>query len=122
MAAKELGGLKVLTANRSGLDANEMRRMGDFLRDKEPGVVGVLASINGEKVSLLAVCGKEAVAKGIKAGDIIKAIAPIVRRPRRRQARQRHGRRHGAAEDRRRARRGRRLRGREARPVTTDSF
>ena len=78
MAAKELGGLKVLTANRSGLDANEMRRMGDFLRDKEPGVVGVLASINGEKVSLLAVCGKEAVAKGIKAGDIIKAIAPIV--------------------------------------------
>ena len=78
MAAKELGGLKVLAANRSGLDANEMRRMGDFLRDKEPGVVGVLASINGEKVSLLAVCGKEAVAKGIKAGDIIKAIAPIV--------------------------------------------
>ena len=78
MAAKELGGLKVLTANRSGLDANEMRRMGDFLRDKEPGVVGVLASVNGEKVSLLAVCGKEAVAKGIKAGDIIKAIAPIV--------------------------------------------
>ena len=72
MAAKELGGLKVLTANRSGLDANEMRRMGDFLRDKEPGVVGVLASVNGEKVSLLAVCGKEAVAKGIK------AIAPIV--------------------------------------------
>ena len=78
MAAKELGGLKVLTANRSGLDANEMRRMGDFLRDKEPGVVGVLASINGEKVSLLAVCGKEAVAKGIKAGDNNKAIAPIV--------------------------------------------
>ena len=78
MAAKELGGLKVLTANRSGLDANEMRRMGDFLRDKEPGVVGVLASVNGEKVSLLAVCGKEAVAKGIKAGDIIKSIAPIV--------------------------------------------
>ena len=63
------------------MDANELRQMGDFLRDKEPGVVGVLASINGEKVSLLAVCGKEAVAKGIKAGDIIKAIAPIVRRP-----------------------------------------
>ena len=38
----------------------------------------MLASINGEKVSLLAVCGKEDVAKGITAGDIIKAIAPIV--------------------------------------------
>ena len=43
-----------------------------------PAVVAVLASVNEEKISLLAVCGKEAVAKGIKAGDIIKAIAPIV--------------------------------------------
>ena len=32
----------------------------------------------GEKLSLLAVCGKDAVARGIKAGDIIKTIAPIV--------------------------------------------
>ena len=32
----------------------------------------------GEKLSLLAVCGKDAVAKGVKAGDIIKTIAPIV--------------------------------------------
>mgnify|MGYP000807748001 CR=1 FL=1 len=40
-------------------------------------MVAVLASITGEKVSFLAVCGKEAVAKGVKAGDIIKAIAPI---------------------------------------------
>ena len=33
---------------------------------------------NGEKVTLLAVCGKNAVASGIKAGDIIRSIAPIV--------------------------------------------
>ena len=33
---------------------------------------------NGEKVTLLAVCGKNAVASGIKAGDIIRNIAPIV--------------------------------------------
>ena len=69
--------------------------MGDFLRDKEPGVVGVLASVNDGKVTLLAVCGKDAVAKGVKAGDIIKAICPHLRRQGRRQARQRHGRRHG---------------------------
>ena len=41
-------------------------------------MVGVLASVNDGKVTLLAVCGKDAVAKGVKAGDIIKAIAPIV--------------------------------------------
>ena len=34
--------------------------------------------MNGEKITLLAVCGKDAIAKGVKAGDIIKAIAPIV--------------------------------------------
>lgn len=35
-----------------------LRKMGDFLRDKDPTVVGVLASISEEKVTFLAVCGK----------------------------------------------------------------
>ena len=76
-AAKTVGSLKVITAQRDGMDPNAMRKLGDFLRDKEPGVVGVLASVHDGKVMLLAVCGKDAVAKGVKAGDIIKAIAPI---------------------------------------------
>ena len=67
-----------MTATVSETDANKLRQMGDMLRDKDASVAGVLATVNGEKVTLLAVCGKEAVAKGIKAGDIIKAIAPIV--------------------------------------------
>ena len=37
----------------------------------------MLASVHDGKVTLLAVCGKDAVAKGVKAGDIIKAITPI---------------------------------------------
>ena len=76
-AAKNIGGLKVVTAQRDGMDANAMRKLGDFMRDKEAGIVGVLASVSGEKVTLLAVCGKDAVARGVKAGDIIKTIAPI---------------------------------------------
>ena len=76
-AAKTVGSLKVITAQRDGMDPNAMRKLGDFLRDKESGVVGVLASVHDGKVTLLAVCGKDAVAKGVKAGDIIKAIAPI---------------------------------------------
>ena len=51
-----------------GLDANALRKMGDFLRDKEPGVVGVMASVNDGKITFQAVCGKEAVARGVKAG------------------------------------------------------
>ena len=43
-----------------------------------PTVVAVLASITGaDKVSFLAVCGKEAVARGIKAGDLVKAVSAI---------------------------------------------
>ena len=76
-SAKEMKGLKLVTAQRDGMDANALRKLGDFLRDKEPKIVGVLASVKDGKVTLLAVCGKEAVASGIKAGDIIKAIAPI---------------------------------------------
>ena len=50
---------------------------GDFLRDKDPHVVGVLASIVGEKVTFLAVCGKEAVARGVKAGDLVRTVSAV---------------------------------------------
>ena len=76
-AAKTVKGLHVLTATREGLDANALRKMGDFLRDKDPSVVGVLASISGEKITFLAVCGKEAVEKGVKAGDLVKLVSGI---------------------------------------------
>ena len=76
-AAKAVGELKVLTAHRDGMDANALRQMGDFLRDKEPAVVAVLASVNGGKITFLAVCGKEAVAKGVKAGDLVKDVCTI---------------------------------------------
>ena len=72
--AKQVGGVKVLTAKLSGVDAGRLRQMGDLLRDKEPGVVAVLSSVNGEKPSFLVVCGKDAVAKGIKAGELVKLV------------------------------------------------
>ncbi len=77
MSAKAVKGLKVFSMSRDGLSADDMRRMGDFLRDKEPGVVALLAGVNEGKITFQAICGKEAVARGVKAGEIIKAIAPI---------------------------------------------
>ena len=67
----------MLTATIADADANKLRQMGDMLRDKAPNVVAVLATVNGEKITFLAVCGKEAVAKGIKAGEIIKNVTAI---------------------------------------------
>ena len=76
-AAHEVGGLKVLTATVPDADADRLRKMGDFLRDKEPKTVAVLAAVNGEKITFLAVCGKEAVQKGVKAGDLVKQVSAI---------------------------------------------
>ena len=75
-SAKEVGGLHVATRKLTQGDANSLRQLGDVLREKDPAVVAVLALV-GEKVTFQAVCGKEAVARGVKAGDLIKTITPI---------------------------------------------
>ena len=77
LGGHSVGELKVLTATLPDADANKLRQMGDLLRDKQPNVVAVLSSVNGEKITFLAVCGKEAVQKGVKAGDIIKHVTAI---------------------------------------------
>ena len=72
--AHNVGGVKVLTATVPNADPNKLRQMGDLLRDKDPAVAAVLAAVNGEKITFLAVCGKDAIAKGIKAGDLVKQV------------------------------------------------
>ena len=67
----------MLTATVPDADADRLRKMGDFLKDKEPNVVAVLAAITGEKITFLAACGKEAVQKGVKAGEIVKQVSAI---------------------------------------------
>ena len=76
--AKQVNGLKVITATVPEATVERLRQMGDTLRDKAADVVAVLAAVTEGKITLQAICGKEAVAKGVKAGEIIKAIAPIV--------------------------------------------
>ena len=75
--AVEVGGLHVVTCSRKDCDAAKLRQMGDALRDKDGAVVAVIASVNGGKITFQCVCGKEAVAKGVKAGDIIRGITAI---------------------------------------------
>ena len=74
MGCHPVGELKVLTATLPDADAAKLRQMGDMLRDKQPGIVAVLSAVNDGKITFLAVCGKEAVAKGIKAGDLVKQV------------------------------------------------
>ena len=72
--SRNVRGFKVLTAMVPKADANRLRQMGDLLREKEPNVVAVLASVKDDKPAFLAVCGKGAVAAGLKAGELVKQV------------------------------------------------
>ena len=72
--SRNVRGFKVLTAMVPKADANRLRQMGDLLREKEPNVVAVLASVKDDKPAFLAVCGKDAVAAGLKAGELVKQV------------------------------------------------
>ena len=74
VGAHTIGDLKVFTANIPDADAGKLRQMGDTLRDKAPNLVAVLASVAGDKITFLAVCGKDAVKKGLKAGELVKLV------------------------------------------------
>ena len=75
--AVSVGAVKVLTVKMPGADAAKLRQTGDVLRDKDGAVVAVLASVNADKVTFLAVCGKDAVKAGVKAGEIVKHVCTV---------------------------------------------
>ncbi len=76
-ASKNIGGIKVITTTRADLEAGDLRKLGDFLRDKDPDTVAVLATATESKVTFVAVCGKNAVARGIRAGDLVRAVSAV---------------------------------------------
>ncbi len=77
-SAEDVKGVKLVKACFSGVAADALRSAIDAVKDKEPLAVCVFASIDGEKVTFAAGCGKEAVQKGAHAGMILKNISPIV--------------------------------------------
>ncbi len=76
-SASLVGSVKVLTVKVPDADAGKLRQMGDVLRDKDASVVAVLASVNAGKLTFLAVCGKDAVKAGVKAGEIVKHVCTL---------------------------------------------
>ena len=74
----EANGVKILPIKLSGVDANAMRTLGDDMKQKLGKSVVIIASDNDGKVNLLVMADDSAVSSGIHAGNIIKAIAPIV--------------------------------------------
>lgn len=54
-----------------------LRSMGDDLKTKGDNVVAVIAGVNGDRANIVAVCGKDAIAKGVKAGDVVREVAKL---------------------------------------------
>jgi alanyl-tRNA synthetase len=77
--SQEIGGLKVIAAylEDTDVDVDKLKQIEDNLRDWETRVVAVLAMSKGEKITIMAACGKEAITKGIKAGELIKELTAI---------------------------------------------
>ena len=57
---------------------NQLRSLADQWKEKSLSDVLVLGSASGDKVSLIVAASDDAIKSGIKAGDLIKAIAPLV--------------------------------------------
>ena len=72
-----IDGLELYIAKIEGTTPDSLRSMGDELKNKGDNVVALIAGVNGEKANLVAVCGKEAIAKGVKAGDLVREIAKM---------------------------------------------
>ena len=73
---KDANGVPVLVQKVNADSVDALRNLGDQMRDKVGGVV-VLAAVMGEKVSILTMATKDAVAKGVHAGNIVKAVAKL---------------------------------------------
>ncbi len=75
--AVEVEGIKVLTEKIVDANADMLRNMCSMVTDKYANAVVLIAGISGEKLALCCACGKDAIAKGIKAGNVVKAAAIV---------------------------------------------
>lgn len=73
----DIDGLEVYIARLDGTTPDALRSMGDDIKSTNDNAVAVIAGVNGEKASIVAVCGKNAVAKGVKAGDVVREVAKL---------------------------------------------
>ena len=75
--AKDICGLKFICTKFEGISPASLRIMGDHIKFTAQDAVALLASVNEDKVSVLVVCGINALKEGAHAGKIVKEIAAM---------------------------------------------
>ena len=73
----QIGDIALYVASLENVTPDALRTMGDELKAKGDNVVAVLSTVNGDKANFATVCGKAAIAKGLKAGNLVKEIATL---------------------------------------------
>lgn len=75
--AEEADGLRIISASFTGTGADTIRAMCDKVKEVMPSGVAVIAGVTDGKVTFAAACGKEAVARGAHAGNLVRAVAKV---------------------------------------------
>ena len=75
-SAQKVGDITVISAVVENSSADEIRSMAESIKAENTSAVAVLAAA-GEKITFCAAAGKDAIAKGIHAGNLVREIAKI---------------------------------------------
>ncbi|MDR3190213.1 MAG: alanine--tRNA ligase [Lactobacillaceae bacterium] len=75
---KQAGNFSYIAAELAVESMDALRQTADNWKQTKPSDVLVLAANLGDKVNLLVAVADDAIAKGVKAGDLIKAVAPAI--------------------------------------------
>ena len=76
-SARDVKSVQVVSAILRGLDAGALRTMCDRFRDARPNMVVILISAQEDKANIAVSVGKEAQAKGLNAGKIVREVAQV---------------------------------------------
>ena len=74
---EEKDGVTVIAAKTDGMKGDEMRTLCDKIKDKLSCVAILLASAEGGKITFVGMASKEAVAKGVHIGNVIKTVTAV---------------------------------------------
>ena len=75
---EEVNRTSFITVALENKEMDELRQLADTWRQKGASDIFVVGTASSDKANLLVAVSKDANAKGLKAGDIIKAIAPAI--------------------------------------------
>ncbi len=77
--ARTVKGIRVVAFALTGASSDDLRKMCDTFKAEQSDLIAVIASMNKEKetVTFACSCGKDAIAKGAHAGNIVREVAMI---------------------------------------------